>query len=73
MLVRNPDDAAVFLPANKVGERYGVSSMTLWRWLKEESMNFPRPIYIGRYRFWRIDELQAWEAEQTAKRDEQAA
>lgn len=50
-----------FLPAEKVWKRYGVSSMTGWRWLQREDMKFPRPIYIGRFRYFRLSELEEWE------------
>ncbi len=61
-----------FLPARKVWERYGITQMSLWRWLRDDAMKFPRPIYLGRFRYWRIAELEAWEAEQAAKRGEAA-
>jgi hypothetical protein len=38
--------------------------MTIHRWLNDPELNFPRPTYFGRYRYWRIDELEHWEAEQ---------
>ena len=37
-----------------------ISDMTLWRWLDNPELNFPRPIYIGRRRFWREAEIIAW-------------
>ena len=51
-----------FLPASKVWSRYGVTSMSLHRWLRDDRINFPKPIYIGRFRFWRLADLVAWEA-----------
>jgi predicted DNA-binding transcriptional regulator AlpA len=50
-----------FLPARAVWERYGVTSMSLYRWLADEQMGFPRPIYFGRFRHWRLSDLIAWE------------
>ena len=50
-----------YLPAEAVWRRYGVSSMTGWRWLQREDMKFPRPHYIGRCRYFRIAELEEWE------------
>lgn len=38
----------------------GVSDMTLWRWLNDPALNFPRPIYIGRRRYWREADMAAW-------------
>jgi predicted DNA-binding transcriptional regulator AlpA len=50
-----------YLPAGTVRARYGVSDMSLWRWLRDEEMNFPKPIYINRYRYWRVADLLEWE------------
>lgn len=52
-----------YLPARKVWERYGVTSMTLWRWLKDERIGFPKPTYVRRFRYWRLSDLLAWERE----------
>ena len=38
----------------------GVSDMTLWRWLNDPILNFPKPIYITRRRYWRDVEVSAW-------------
>lgn len=38
----------------------GVSDMTLWRWLNDPALNFPKPIYIGRRRYWREADVSAW-------------
>jgi len=37
-----------------------VSDMTIWRWLKDADLNFPKPIYVQRRRFWREAELIEW-------------
>jgi hypothetical protein len=50
-----------YLPARKVWERYGVTSMTLSRWLRNERIGFPEPTYFGRFRYWRLCDLLAWE------------
>lgn len=50
-----------YLPARKVWERYGVSSMSIHRWLKDPDNDFPEPIYIGRFRYWKLEDLEAWE------------
>ncbi|MGS4945558.1 helix-turn-helix transcriptional regulator [Meridianimarinicoccus sp. RP-17] len=38
----------------------GISDMTLWRWLENAEMGFPRPVYIGRRRYWREADVVAW-------------
>jgi len=52
-----------YLPARRVWERFGVTPITIHRWLRDERINFPRPIYIGRFRYWRLADLVAWERE----------
>jgi len=38
----------------------GVSHMTIWRWQQDETLDFPRPIYIGRRRYWKEAEILDW-------------
>jgi predicted DNA-binding transcriptional regulator AlpA len=50
-----------YLSAPKVMERLGVSQMTLWRWLQDPDMDFPKPHRFQRNRHWNLCELIAWE------------
>jgi predicted DNA-binding transcriptional regulator AlpA len=45
----------------------GISDMTLWRWLKDENLNFPRPLTINRRRYWTVEDVEKWERYQAAK------
>ena len=57
----------VYRNAGQVRARYGgVSDMTLWRWLHDEELRFPQPIRINGRRFWKEDDLTAWERTQMA-------
>lgn len=48
--------------SNKVRARYGDRShMWIERLLRREDSGFPKPVYVGRLRFWKIEELEAWE------------
>ena len=38
----------------------GVSSMTIYRWLRQPDMGFPAPIYIARRRYWKKGDVMAW-------------
>ena len=38
----------------------GVSEMSLWRWLQDDAMAFPKPVVIARRRYWREAEVLAW-------------
>ncbi len=47
----------------------GISDMTLWRWLNDPDLDFPRPAYIGKRRYFRDAEIAAWiEAQAEASR-----
>lgn len=43
----------------------GISDMSLWRCLNDPDLRFPRPIYIGRRRYWLETEILAWIEERT--------
>lgn len=64
-MTEQPDKT--FLPAAAVRARYGVSDMSLWRWLHASEMGFPEPLRINRRRFWKLSDLEAFEARQAAK------
>ena len=56
------DSNDVMLTAKRVKIRYGdISDMTLHRWLTDDKLNFPKPIYIKTARYWRLSELLDFE------------
>ena len=60
-LPKNPPAETVYISAPQVCDRYGGRShMWLERMLKRDP-KFPRPKYFGRWRFFKIEELVAWE------------
>lgn len=62
-----------YLPARLVAARFASTIRTIDRWTDDPRMGFPQPVYLGRMRFWRVAELEAWEAEQAAGRQDVAA
>ena len=38
----------------------GKSDVSLWRFLNDRHLNFPKPIYINRRRLWSYQELGEW-------------
>jgi predicted DNA-binding transcriptional regulator AlpA len=72
-LAKRHGDSGAFLPANAVWSRYGVTAMTLHRWIADPDLGFPKPFYLGRFRFWRIAELEAWEANRPRASSKRAA
>lgn len=51
----------------------GISDMSLWRWINDPALNFPKPSYIQRRRFFDAAEIEAFRARMTAKGDNRAA
>ncbi len=58
--------ADVRLQARQVQDRYGVSDMTLHRWLRQPELAFPKPLKINRRNYWSLHELEAWERKRAA-------
>lgn len=46
----------------------GMSEMTLWRWLRDDRLNFPQPVYILSKRYWREADIDGWIAQRGAER-----
>jgi hypothetical protein len=61
------DGSTALLPARRVLDRYGICARTLGRWVKDESVGFPKPIVVHRRRYWRVSELAAFERRRAAK------
>lgn len=57
------------LPATMVRRRYGVSDMTVFRWVNDKKLGFPQPIYINKRRYWRLADLQAFEDRQASRKE----
>jgi predicted DNA-binding transcriptional regulator AlpA len=49
-----------FLQIKDLMARYGVTKFTIAAWMRD--CGFPRPIQISRRRFWRLSEVEAYEA-----------
>jgi len=53
-----------FLTGPQVQARYQKSHVSIWRWMNDEALGFPAPIKINRLNYWRVSDLEAWEAKQ---------
>jgi len=63
-------DRGPWLTQTRVGERYGVTTMTLWRWQFDKRlsyMGFPPSVKIGARRYWRLRDLTDWELQQATR------
>ena len=56
-----------FLTGPQVQSRYQKSHVTIWRWMRDPELGFPQPIQINRHNYWRLSDLEAWEAAQAEK------
>ena len=65
LMKRDPDS---LVPSAATRSIFGeISDMTLWRWLHDSELGFPRPIYIGKRRFWRYPDLIAFRERMAAR------
>jgi len=67
-----PSSDERYLNAAEVRQRYGnCTAMTIWRWIHDPQVGFPRPVKLGAggLNFWWLPILRQWEA----RRDEQTA
>jgi predicted DNA-binding transcriptional regulator AlpA len=67
---RSPTRTARKLPARQVCQRYGFCDKTLDRWCANEKLNFPKPMYVNKRRYFDEDELDEFDRRQ---RSEEAA
>jgi predicted DNA-binding transcriptional regulator AlpA len=57
-----------YLTGPDVRRRYNISDMSLWRWLHDDALAFPRPaLVVNGRRYWREDDLLAWERNRAAR------
>lgn len=56
------------LTATHVCTRLAITSRTLARWLADQAMRFPRPVYINSRRYFAEAELVAWLAERSGSK-----
>jgi predicted DNA-binding transcriptional regulator AlpA len=54
-------NSGTYLTGPQVLARYGISDMSLHRWLNNPDLNFPRPMKINRRRYFLEVDLIAWE------------
>jgi predicted DNA-binding transcriptional regulator AlpA len=64
----------VWVSATSVRRRYdNISATTLWRWEVDSELGFPKPMQVGSRKYYRLSDLEAWEAARAASRSLAAA
>ncbi|WP_428428220.1 DNA-binding protein [Pararhizobium sp.] len=62
------DNQKQYITASAVCARYGgITTMTLHRWLSDDSVEFPRPMQVNRQRFFDVTELDAFDLRMRTK------
>lgn len=57
-------ESTKYLTSHQVRARFGgVSSMTLWRWAKDDKMGFPIPMRLNRRKLFNLADIEKWERE----------
>jgi predicted DNA-binding transcriptional regulator AlpA len=51
-----------FLTTEQVRKRYNITNQTIWRWLRDPELGFPKPETIRRRRYWLEAKLDAFDA-----------
>jgi len=56
-------DDDILLTGKQVRARMGaVSDMSIWRWMRDDRVQFPRPMKMNRRNYWRLGDLRQWQA-----------
>lgn len=61
------DDDALLNSTQTRARCGGVTTMCIWRWLRDERVQFPAPIKINNRNYWRLGDLRRWQAERVTK------
>lgn len=62
--MKSSKDVEKYLTGPQVQARYQKSSMTIYRWTRDDKLGFPKPLNINGRLLFRLDELDAFDAQQ---------
>jgi len=60
--MKTPTTQQTFLTGPQVQACYQRSHISIWRWVRDPALGFPQPLQINRINYFRLAELEAWEA-----------
>ena len=61
------DDDSLLTSAQTRARCGGVSTMCVWRWMRDERVQVPGPVKINGRNYWRLGDLRQWQAAQRGK------
>lgn len=54
---------SLYLSVEQLARRFGMSKDTIWRWKRNHSQDFPRPVKLcGNTTRWRLADIEEWES-----------
>jgi predicted DNA-binding transcriptional regulator AlpA len=53
-----------YLTGPQIKARYGCSYQTVWRWMNDPALEFPKPLKINNRNRFALDEIEAFERKQ---------
>ena len=63
-----PADDETLLTSAQTRARVGnVSTMCIWRWMRDARVMFPTPVKINNRNYWLLGDLRRWQAERATK------
>jgi predicted DNA-binding transcriptional regulator AlpA len=57
------DDDTLLTSAQMRARVGGVSTMCIWRWMRDPRVQFPHPVKLNSRNYWRLGDLRQWQAE----------
>lgn len=59
-----------YVTASEVRRIFGdISHTSLHRWLKDEEKGFPKPVYIGNRRYFKVEEIESFKIKIESRRN----
>jgi hypothetical protein len=50
----------------RLARHFNVTPMSIWRWLRDPNLAFPRPTQIRKRNFWRVADIREFEKRMVA-------
>ncbi|MFN7090696.1 MAG: helix-turn-helix transcriptional regulator [Allorhizobium sp.] len=50
-----------YLTSSHICDRYKISPVTLWRWCRDEQLDFPQPLVVKRRKLFDEAKIEEWE------------
>ncbi len=61
------DDDVLLTSAQTRARVGGVTTMCIWRWMRDQRVQFPAPVKINSRNYWRLGDLRRWQAQRSLR------